>query len=64
MQTSTDGQSWQDAAQVTNGPNGPLTTAFAPTAARYLRLRITDGYDTAGSPPRNTQVAELQVRAG
>jgi hypothetical protein len=64
VQTSTDGQSWQDVAQVTSGPNGPRTTAFTPTTARYLRLWITDGYDTAGSPPRNTQVAELQIQAG
>ncbi len=63
VQTSTDGQSWQNSAQVTGGPNGPRTTTFPATTARYLRLWMTDGYDTAGSPPRNTQVAELQVRA-
>ena len=62
VQVSADGASWTDVGQVTGGPNAAVTTSFTPVPARYLRLWITDGYDPAGSPPRNTQVAELQVR--
>lgn len=59
VQVSTDGQSWTSVASVVNGPNGPLTTSFAPTSARYVRLLMTGAYDRTN---RNVQVAELEVR--
>lgn len=59
VQISTDGQSWTPIAQVVNGPNAPLTTSFAPTSARYVRLLMTSAYDRTN---RNVQVAELEVR--
>jgi hypothetical protein len=61
IEVSADGESWQPVAAVPSAPNGTVTTSFAPTAARALRLRITDSHD-AQRPPRNVQIAELEVR--
>ena len=59
-----DAEDWTEVASVTGAPNGPLTTEFEAVEARHLRLRITGSRDSAGQPPRNTQVAELLVFAG
>jgi hypothetical protein len=61
IEASDDGAAWRQVASVPAAPNGPVTTAIAPTTARALRLRITDSHD-AQRPPRNVQVAELEVR--
>ena len=62
VQVSPDGEAWSDVATVPFARNGEATTRFATTDARYLRLRITDSWDSV-QPPRNVQVAELIVGA-
>jgi hypothetical protein len=63
IEVSEDGQSWREVASVPAAPNGPSTTTLAePVTARYLRLKITDSWDSV-RPPRNVQVAELEERA-
>lgn len=60
VQTSLDGRSWQTVASVDEAPQSGATTSFRPTMARYVRLRITDGwYPTR--PGNNTQVSEFAV---
>ena len=61
IEASGDGTTWETVAAVPDAPNAAVTTTFAPVEARALRLRITDGHD-AQRPPRNVQVAELEVR--
>ena len=61
IEVSDDGASWREVASVPAAANGAVTTSFAPTTVRALRLRITDSHD-AQRPPRNVQVAELEVR--
>jgi hypothetical protein len=61
IEVSDDGVAWRQVAAIPVAANGPVTTAIAPTTARALRLRITDSHD-AQRPPRNVQVAELEVR--
>jgi hypothetical protein len=61
IEVSDDGAAWREVAAVPAAANGPVTTTIAPTTARALRLRITDSHD-AQRPPRNVQVAELEVR--
>ncbi|KAF0290507.1 hypothetical protein FJT64_011301 [Amphibalanus amphitrite] len=42
-----------DEAPLTTDPTAPLRLGYAPTTARYARLRsVTDGY---GRPPRRTR---------
>jgi F5/8 type C domain-containing protein/alpha-galactosidase-like protein len=63
IEVSEDGQTWKEVASVPAAPNGANTTTFAePLTARYLRLDITDSWDSV-RPPRNVQVAELEERA-
>ncbi|MDN5853204.1 MAG: discoidin domain-containing protein, partial [Actinomycetia bacterium] len=60
VQTSTDGHSWNTVATVDEAPQSGAVTSFEPTTARYVRLRITDGwYPTR--PGNNTQVREFAV---
>jgi hypothetical protein len=63
VDVSSDGEDWDEVAAVPAAPNGAVTSAFPTIEARHLRLRITDAYDSV-QPPRNVQVAELEVRAG
>lgn len=63
IEVSSDEESWTEVAAVPAAPNASVTTGFETIAARYVRLRITDAYDSV-QPPRNAQVAELEVRAG
>jgi BNR repeat-containing family member/F5/8 type C domain len=63
VQVSADREDWNEVAAVPAAPNASVTTGFETIAARYVRLRITDAYDSV-QPPRNVQVAELEVRAG
>ncbi|WP_198664195.1 glycosyl hydrolase [Jiangella endophytica] len=59
IEVSGDGVSWQSVA-VADHPAAGGTTTFAPVAARYLRLRITDTWDPV-RPARNVQISELVV---
>jgi hypothetical protein len=63
IEVSADGEAWNEVAAVPAAPNAQVTSGFETTEARYVRLRITDAYDSV-QPPRNVQVAELEVRAG
>jgi hypothetical protein len=64
VEVSEDGQAWTEAAAVPAAPNDWVVTELAtPVTARHVRLRITDGWDSV-RPPRNVQVAELEVRGG
>jgi F5/8 type C domain len=63
IEASSDGESWTEVAAVPAAPNASVSTGFETVAARYVRLRITNAYDSV-QPPRNVQVAELEVRAG
>jgi hypothetical protein len=62
VEVSGNGTDWTEVAAVRYAANGEVTTTFPTTDARYLRLRITDSWDSV-QPPRNVQVAELIVRA-
>lgn len=63
IEVSEDGQAWREVASVPAAPNGPSATTLAePVRARYLRLKITDSWDSV-RPPRNVQVAEVEERA-
>lgn len=62
IEVSQNGETWREVAAVPSAPNGITVTTFSPTEARYLRLKITDSHDPV-RPPRNVQVAELEVRA-
>jgi hypothetical protein len=61
IEVSEDGTAWREVAAVPAAPNGPVTTPLAAVTVRALRLRITDSHD-AQRPPRNVQIAELEVR--
>ncbi len=61
IEISDDDVIWEEIASVPSAPNGTVTTRFSPATARYLRLRMTGGYDRI-QPPRNVQVASLIVR--
>jgi len=61
IEVSEDGAEWREVASVPAAPNGTVSSSFAATTARHLRLRITDSHD-AQRPPRNVQVAALEVR--
>lgn len=60
VQTSLDGRSWTTVASVDDAPQPGLVTSFEPTMARYVRLRITEGWYPT-QPGNNTQVSELAV---
>ena len=62
VEVSADGMDWTDVGSVPFAGNGEVTTTFPTTEARYVRLRITDSWDSV-QPPRNVQVAELIVGA-
>jgi serine/threonine protein kinase len=62
VQVSDDGVAWRTVADVPNAPDETVTTTFPATTARYLRLSITEAWDPT-RPPRNVQVAELEVRS-
>jgi len=62
VEVSSDEVSWTEVAVAEHVPNRELTTRFPTVDARYVRLRITDSWDSV-QPPRNVQVAELIVRA-
>jgi F5/8 type C domain/NPCBM-associated, NEW3 domain of alpha-galactosidase len=61
VQVSDDGQTWGTVVSVPSAANTVTTTSFPPVTARYVRLRITDSWDPI-RPPRNVQLAELEVR--
>ena len=63
VEVSRDGETWTQVAEVPAAPNDSATTRFAPVTARHVRLRTTGGWDRV-QPPRNVQVAELELRAG
>jgi hypothetical protein len=63
IEVSADGEAWREVAAVPAAPNAAVTTTLPePVTARYLRLKITDSWDSV-RPPRNVQVAELEERA-
>jgi hypothetical protein len=62
VEVSVDGEAWTQVASEPAAANGEVTTRFAPVTARHVRLRMTGGWDRI-QPPRNVQVAELEVRA-
>ena len=62
VEVSADADGWTEVATVPFVTNGEVTTPFETTEARYVRLRITDSWDSV-QPPRNVQVAELLVGA-
>lgn len=58
ISVSTDGKSYQDVVNVTRNAAGQTKDTFAPTQARYVKLRInkpTQGSDTAA------RIYEVQV---
>jgi hypothetical protein len=62
IDVSDDGTTWRQVASVpAAASSGPTATSFAPTVARWVRIRITVGWDRGGAA-RNVQVAELDVR--
>jgi BNR repeat-containing family member/F5/8 type C domain len=62
VEVSDDGQAWTQVAAEPDAPNDAVTSEFAAVTARHVRLRMTAGWDRI-QPPRNVQVAELEVRA-
>ncbi len=60
IEVSDDGQTWRQAGAVPSAPNAQHSTDLDSVPTRMVRLRITDGYD-AQRPPRNVQVAEIQL---
>ncbi len=62
IEVSDDGVAWTEVGAVPSAPNGTVTTELTPVTTRQLRLRITGGWDRI-QPPRNVQVAALEVRA-
>jgi hypothetical protein len=63
IEVSDDGAGWTEVAAVPAAPDDAVTTSFAPVTARHVRLRMTAAWDRI-QPPRNVQIAELEVRAG
>jgi putative BNR repeat neuraminidase/F5/8 type C domain-containing protein len=63
VEVTADGASWTQVASVPDAPDGEVTSSFAPVTARHVRLRMTAGWDRI-QPPRNVQIAELEVRSG
>jgi hypothetical protein len=62
IDVSDDGTTWRQVGSVPSAASsGPTTTTFAPTTARWARIRITVGWDRGGAA-RNVQVAELDLR--
>jgi hypothetical protein len=62
IDVSDDGTTWRQVASVPSAASsGPTTTTFAPTVARWARIRITVGWDRGGAA-RNVQVAEVDLR--
>lgn len=61
VETSVDGDEWDEAADVDHAPAGEVTVKFPTRAAQYVRVRITDAHNTS-QPPTNVQIAELIVR--
>jgi hypothetical protein len=62
IEVSGDGTAWrQVAGEPSAAVSGPTTTTFAPTVARWVRIRITVGWDRGGAA-RNVQLAELDLR--
>jgi hypothetical protein len=61
VEVSGDGATWTEVAAVPAAPNDVVTTRFAPVTARHVRLRMTGAWDRI-QPPRNVQVAELELR--
>ena len=62
IQTSMNGRTFTTRATETNIANGsPRTTTFSPVTAQFIQIRVHDSYDTQ-SPPRNSQIAEFDVR--
>jgi hypothetical protein len=61
VEISNDGASWTEVAAIPDAPNDVVESTFPAVEARYVRLRITAGWDRI-QPPRNVQVIELEVR--
>lgn len=59
VQLSLDGQRWATVGSEVDAPKSDTITAVTPTQARYVRLRITQGYPS--QPGHNTQLAEFAV---
>ncbi|MEO3927613.1 glycosyl hydrolase [Micromonosporaceae bacterium B7E4] len=61
VQTSLDGARWTTVLSVADDARNAATpTAVTPTEARYVRLRVTEGWYPT-SPGHNTQLAEFAV---
>jgi hypothetical protein len=62
VQTSMDGTRWTTVASEVDAPKADHVTAFTPVTARYVRLRVTQGWYPS-QPGHNTQLAEFGVHA-
>ncbi|GAB3450803.1 glycosyl hydrolase [Actinophytocola sediminis] len=62
VQTSIDGRRWQTVGSEVEAPRADNITAVTPKPARYVRLRITQGWYPT-QPGHNTQLAEFAVYA-
>ncbi|MDQ7905692.1 glycosyl hydrolase [Phytohabitans sp. ZYX-F-186] len=62
VQTSLDGRRWTTVGSEVDAPRADHTTTVTPTRARYVRLRITQGWYPT-QPGHNTQLAEFAVYA-
>jgi hypothetical protein len=62
VQVSLDGRRWTTVGSEADAPKADHTTAVTPTQARYVRLRITQGWYPT-QPGHNTQLAEFAVYA-
>lgn len=60
VQVSDDGRTWRTVASEVDAPKAGKVSTFAPVTARFVRLRITDGYYSS-LPAVNVQMTELEV---
>jgi hypothetical protein len=58
-----DGKRWQTVGSEVDAPKADNVTEVMPTSARYVRLRITQGWYPS-QPGHNTQLAEFGVHGG
>ncbi|OLF14315.1 hypothetical protein BLA60_04050 [Actinophytocola xinjiangensis] len=62
VRTSLDGRRWTTVASEVDAPKADHVTAVPPVTARYVRLRITQGWYPS-QPGHNTQLGEFGVHA-
>lgn len=60
IEASNDGGSWRTVTTVSDHPVAGGTVSFGQITARYLRLRITDTWDTV-RPNRHVEIGEVAV---